>query len=108
MDGRWIEVVRPEMDCAIVVEDGAARTIPMADVTTGMQIVMGGHGIRVTAPEKPEGAGESFSFMSSDVSSEKPKALLVEQVAKQMRAIKESGQRILWVAGPAVVESGRA
>lgn len=108
VDGRWIEVVRPEMDCAIVVEDGAARTIPMADVTTGMQIVMGGHGIRVTAPEKPEGAGESFSFMSSDVSSEKPKALLVEQVAKQMRAIKESGQRILWVAGPAVVHTGSA
>ena len=108
VDGRWIEVARPEMDCAIVVERGAARTIPMADVSKGMQIVMGGHGIRTTAPEKPEGAGEAFSFMSSDVSSEKPKALLVEQVAKQMRAVKESGQRILWVAGPAVVHTGSA
>lgn len=108
IDGHWIEVARPEMDCAIVVQEGRARTIPMADVEEGMQIVMGGHGIRVTRPERPEGAPETFSFMSSDVSSEKPKALLVEQVAAQMRAVKESGARILWVAGPAVVHTGSA
>lgn len=108
VNGQWIPVQRPEMDCAIVVEDSTARTIPMADVELGMQVVMGGHGIRVTAPQRPEGAGEAFSFMSSDVSSEKPKALLVEQVAGQMRAVKESGARILWVAGPAVVHTGSA
>ena len=108
VDGRWIPVARPEMDCAIVVEGNSARTIPMADVEVGMQIVMGGHGIRVTPPQRPEGAAEAFSFMSSDVSSEKPKALLVEQVATQMRAVKESGGRILWVAGPAVVHTGSA
>jgi lysine-ketoglutarate reductase/saccharopine dehydrogenase-like protein (TIGR00300 family) len=44
--------------------------------------------------------------MSSDVSSEKPKALLVEQVANQMRDVKDRGERILWVAGPAVVHTG--
>ncbi|MFP5353184.1 MAG: TIGR00300 family protein [Actinomycetota bacterium] len=107
VEGRWIPVQRPEMDCGIVVSDGTARTIPMADVTKGMKIVMGGHGVRVTPPAPPS-AGSSFSFMSSDVSSEKPKALLVEQVAKQMRAIKESGERILWVAGPAVIHTGSA
>ena len=107
VDGRWISVQRPEMDCGIVISDGQARTIPMADVTKGMQIVMGGHGVRVTPPA-PAAAGSSFSFMSSDVSSEKPKALLVEQVANQMREIKESGQRILWVAGPAVIHTGSA
>jgi lysine-ketoglutarate reductase/saccharopine dehydrogenase-like protein (TIGR00300 family) len=106
--GRWVAVERPEMDCAIVVEDGRARTIPMAEVTKGMSIVMGGLGIRVTPPRKPDGAGEAFAFMSSDVSSEKPKALLVERVAAQMRAVKEDGQRILWVAGPAVVHTGSA
>ncbi len=106
--GHWIEVERPEMDCGIVVDSGRARTIPMADVTKDMQIVMGGLGIRVTPPERPDGAGEAFSFMSSDVSSEKPKALLVERVAEQMRAVKKSGLRILWVAGPAVVHTGSA
>ena len=108
VNGHWIPVQRPEMDCAIVVDGSTARTIPMADVQVGMQIVMGGHGIRVTPPQRPEGAGEAFAFMSSDVSSEKPKALLVEQVAAQMRGVKESGRRILWVAGPAVVHTGSA
>ena len=104
---KWLRVVRPEMDCAICIEDGVARTIPMGEVTKGMTIVMRGLGIRVLPLEKPRGTGaNTFEFMSSDVSSEKPKALLVEQVANQMRAVKESGKRILWVAGPAVVHTG--
>jgi lysine-ketoglutarate reductase/saccharopine dehydrogenase-like protein (TIGR00300 family) len=106
---RWIHVDRPEMDCGIVVEDGTARTIAMADVEKGMQIVMRGLGIRVLPLKRTRGKGVgSFEFMSSDVSSEKPKALLVEQVAEDMRAVKERRERILWVAGPAVVHTGSA
>jgi lysine-ketoglutarate reductase/saccharopine dehydrogenase-like protein (TIGR00300 family) len=106
--GKWVEVVHPEMDCGIVVRDGSAFTIPMGEVTKGMQVVMRGLGIRVTPVEKPRGAEErqAFEFMSSDISSEKPKALLVEQVATQMARVKEEGKRILWVAGPAVVHTG--
>jgi len=107
VDGKWLRVVRPEMDCGIVIENRVARTIPMGEVEKGQTIVMRGLGIRVLPLEKPRGAGgQSFEFMSSDVSSEKPKALLVEQVAAQMRAVKERGERILWVAGPAVVHTG--
>ncbi|MFN2587946.1 MAG: TIGR00300 family protein [Actinomycetota bacterium] len=104
--GRWISVTRPEMDCGVVVEGTAARTLPMSDVRRGMQVVMGGFGIRVHPPAKPDSASQEFAFMSSDVSSEKPKALLVDRVAEQMRAVKEAGKRILWVAGPAVVHTG--
>jgi lysine-ketoglutarate reductase/saccharopine dehydrogenase-like protein (TIGR00300 family) len=79
----------------------------MADVQKGMSIVMGGFGIRVIPLEQPGGdERRSFEFMSSDVSSEKPKALLVEQVADRMREVKERGERILWVAGPACVHTG--
>ena len=107
VDGKWLRVVRPEMDCGITISDGVARTIPMGEVTKGMTIVMRGLGIRVLPLDKPRGPGaNAFEFMSSDVSSEKPKALLVEQVANQMRAVKDSGKRILWVAGPAVVHTG--
>jgi lysine-ketoglutarate reductase/saccharopine dehydrogenase-like protein (TIGR00300 family) len=108
IDGKWTPVYHPEMDCGIVVEDGRSRTIPMGEVRKGMQIVMGGLGIRVLPIEKPRGAEErqAFEFMSSDISSEKPKALLVEQVANQMRMVKETGKRIMWVAGPAVVHTG--
>ena len=107
LDGHWIPVTRPEMDCGLVVEDGGVHTVAMSDVVRGTMIVMGGLGIRVHPPEQPgEGGKQAFEFMSSDVSSEKPKALLVEQVAAQMRAVKETGKRILWVAGPAVVHTG--
>ncbi len=105
--GHWIRVTRPEMDCGLVVEDDVVRTLAMSDVRAGMQIVMSGLGIRVHPPAKPEdGTPQAFEFMSSDVSSEKPKALLVDQVAQQMRLVKQQGKRILWVAGPAVVHTG--
>ena len=107
--GRWIQVQRPEMDCGLVVEGERIRTIAMSDVRAGMQIVMSGLGIRVHPPAKPGDDGsQAFEFMSSDVSSEKPKALLVDRVAAQMREVKEQGKRIMWVAGPAVVHTGSA
>ena len=109
VDGKWIPVTHPEMDCGIVLEAGEARTIPMAEVRKGMRIVMSGLGIRVSPPERPrDEARHAFGFMSSDVSSEKPKALLVEQVAEQMRQVHTAGRRIMWVAGPAVVHTGSA
>ena len=109
LNGRWIRVEHPEMDCGIVVDEDGARTIPMSDVARGMPIVMRGLGIRVTPVEKPRvDDQQAFEFMSSDVSSEKPKALLVERVAEQMAAVKARGERILWVAGPAVVHTGSA
>ncbi len=46
--------------------------------------------------------------MNSDVSSEKPQALLVRQIAEQMREVKAAGKRVLWVGGPAVVHTGAA
>jgi lysine-ketoglutarate reductase/saccharopine dehydrogenase-like protein (TIGR00300 family) len=108
--GRWLRVVHPEMDCGIVVEEGRARTIPMSEVRAGMQIAMRGLGIRVLPPEVPRTAEarQAFEFMSSDVSSEKPKALLVEQVAAQLQAVRAQGKRILWVTGPAVIHTGSA
>lgn len=107
IDGQWLRVEHPEMDCGIVIDRGRARTTPMGEVERGMQIVMGGLGIRVIPLERPRGEGrQAFEFMSSDVSSEKPKALLVEQVANQMNEVRGRGRRILWVAGPAVVHTG--
>ena len=109
VDARWIPVERPEMDCGIFVRDGRARTIPMSEVERGMQIVMGGLGIRVSPPSKPRpDERQAFEFMGSDVSSEKPKGLLLDQVAEQMRWVKAAGKRILWVAGPALVHTGSA
>jgi lysine-ketoglutarate reductase/saccharopine dehydrogenase-like protein (TIGR00300 family) len=111
VDRRWVDVANPEMDCAIVYDPagGSARTVPMDDVRRGMQVVCGVGGIRVTAQSKPridDPHHVSFEFMSSEVSSEKPQALLVERVAKGMREAKAEGAKILWVAGPALVHTG--
>jgi lysine-ketoglutarate reductase/saccharopine dehydrogenase-like protein (TIGR00300 family) len=111
VDGRWLVVDNPEMDCGLVVldRDGIPRvqTIPMSDVRAGMLLVCGAAGVRVTAPELNVST-ESFGFMESAVSSEKPQTLLVRQVADGMRATKAAGQRVLWVGGPGVVHTGAA
>ena len=105
----WVPVEQPEMDCGLVVEDGRVRTIPVSDVKAGMQLVCGAGGVKVVLPLREHSTeGDSFEFMSSSVSSEKPQALLVRQIAQTMREVKAEGGRILWVGGPGVVHTGAA
>ncbi len=104
--GRWLEVENPEMDCALVIGPaGTARTAPMHQVSEGELVVVGRRGVRVLAPTRPRGS-PSFEFMNSDVSSEKPKGLLVAEVARQLREVKAAGARVLFVCGPAVIHTG--
>lgn len=119
--GRWLAVENPEMDCGIVVArlaggergegsgtgDAVVRTVPMHRIRSGDQVVVGHRGVRVHAPDKPRDV-RAFEFMNSDVSSEKPKALLVAQVAERIRSAKLRGGRLLAVCGPAVVHTGAA
>ncbi|MGA8209190.1 MAG: TIGR00300 family protein [Nocardioidaceae bacterium] len=111
LEGRWVPVENPEMDCGLVVEGTGAstrvRTLPMADVKAGMQVVCGAAGLRVDVPVLTKAEG-SFGFMESDVSSEKPQAVLVRQVADGMREAKAAGLKVLWVGGPGVVHTGAA
>ncbi len=111
LNGRWLAVENPEMDCGLVVDDSGETvrvyTLPMADVRAGMKVVCGASGIKVSVPVIPKVAG-SFGFMESDVSSEKPQAVLVRQVAEGMRDAKARGKKVLWVGGPGVVHTGAA
>lgn len=106
LDGRWTVVENPEMDCGLVVaQDGRVLTAPMHRVRIGDRVVVGREGVRVRAPEKPRGASP-FEFMASEVSSEKPKALLVASVAERIRAAKADGGKLLAVCGPALIHTG--
>ena len=111
LDGHWIEVLNPEMDCGLIVDgegaDLTVRTLPMADVKAGMKVICGASGIKVAVPVADKEAG-SFGFMESDVSSEKPQGVLVRQVAEGMREAKAAGKKVLWVGGPGVVHTGAA
>jgi len=105
--GKWVSVENPEMDCGLVVEGERVYTLPMADVRAGMTVVTGASGIKVIVP-LPDRSEGSFGFMESDVSSEKPQAVLVRQVAEGMREAKAAGKKVLWVGGPGVVHTGAA
>ena len=111
LDGVWVEVANPEMDCGLLVEGEGAelrvRTIPMSDVRAGMRLVVGADGVEVATPQEVR-TGGTFGFMESDVSSEKPQAVLVRQVADGMRQARERGEKILWVGGPGIVHTGAA
>ena len=105
----WLPVQNLEMDCGIVVDTGAAAAIctPMHRIRKGDQVVVGHDGIRVTPPERPDPA-QMFEFMGSEISPEKPKDALVNQVAEYFRAARADGKRIVLTAGPAVVHTGGA
>jgi lysine-ketoglutarate reductase/saccharopine dehydrogenase-like protein (TIGR00300 family) len=108
LDGTWVPVERPEMDCGLVVVDGRVRTVPVSDVRAGDQVVCGASGVRVELPPQQRLEAGGFEFMTSSVSSEKPQALLVRQIAVKMRDVEAAGGRILWVGGPAIVHTGAA
>ena len=104
-EGGKIKVENPEMDCALVVRDGAVRTVPMHRAREGDLVVVGLDGVEVTAPSRPRGPNP-FEFMSSEVSSEKPKRLLLERLAERLRGARAAGGKVLVVAGPAVIHTG--
>ncbi len=126
--GHWIESGRPEMDCALVVDSAPppeagptgrpvvgpmVRMVPMHRVGAGDQVVVGWRGVRVETPARADDA-EGFGFMTSEVSSEKPKAVSLARVAASIRDARDrrargtGGGRVLAVCGPAVVHTGAA
>jgi lysine-ketoglutarate reductase/saccharopine dehydrogenase-like protein (TIGR00300 family) len=107
LGGRWVDVQNTEMDLIIVISPAfsEARMIPSASVCQGELVVVGHEGIRILPPQRPR-EREIFSFMGSNVSSEHPKRLVIEEIAHQMREIRARGGKVLIVAGPAIVHSG--
>ncbi|HLG73078.1 MAG TPA: TIGR00300 family protein [Chloroflexota bacterium] len=107
INGRWVLVEDQEMDLALVVDEArsSARCVPMSDVREGERVVVGHHGIRVTPLERAR-EREVFSFMRSEVSSERPKQLAIAEIAQQMRQIRERNGKILFVVGPAIIHTG--
>ena len=105
VDGMWIPVALPEMDCAIVIGVGSATTIAPSDVRLGDAVVVGHAGVRVKALQRPR-RKQVFEFMSSAVSSEKPKESLIAEIARELAATRAAGKRVLLVGGPAIVHTG--
>jgi lysine-ketoglutarate reductase/saccharopine dehydrogenase-like protein (TIGR00300 family) len=105
LDGAWVEVEAIEMDCGIVVAEARARCVAVSDVRAGELVVVGHDGIKVTPVERSR-SKEIFGFMTSNVSAEKPKHLVIRELAAIMQEIHGRGGRICLVAGPAIIHTG--
>jgi lysine-ketoglutarate reductase/saccharopine dehydrogenase-like protein (TIGR00300 family) len=111
IDGQWIKVQGQRMDGAIAVTqtpDGAvARCKLLRDLQVGESVVVGSAGIRTkrnaTTLKK---STEEFSFMGAGVSSERRVELVVEQLAWDLRRIRDRGGKVAVVAGPVVIHTG--
>jgi lysine-ketoglutarate reductase/saccharopine dehydrogenase-like protein (TIGR00300 family) len=94
------------MDCAIVLRDGEPVCEKQRRVARGEPVALRRGGIRVRPPERTRAAAAAFDFMSNDVSAEVNKGIAIARTAAEMRRTRAAGERIVAVAGPAVVHSG--
>ena len=105
MDGKWTEVRDLKMDCALVLRNGAPSCVKQGQVQQGEPVTLRGPGIRVKPPERSRDYSV-FGFMSNEISAEVNKGIAIAGSAREMRKTRAAGEKIVIVAGPAVVHSG--
>lgn len=112
VNGEWIKVLWQRMDGAIAITQTpsgiVARCKLLRDLEVGEQVVVDVLGIRtIRKPESREQRNtQEFSFMSAGVSSERRVELVVEQVAWELRQIRDQGGKVVVTAGPVVIHTG--
>jgi lysine-ketoglutarate reductase/saccharopine dehydrogenase-like protein (TIGR00300 family) len=110
----WVRVQNQRMDAAIVAQitpDGPiARCVLLRDLQVGDRVMVGVEGIRtvkkVESHDNSRKENKEFSFMGAGVSSERRVELLVEQIAWEMRKIRDQAGKIVVTAGPVVIHTG--
>jgi lysine-ketoglutarate reductase/saccharopine dehydrogenase-like protein (TIGR00300 family) len=105
LGGQWVQVDKQRMDAAIVVEGGRASCRKLRELRKGDAVVCGVHGVKIV-PEFQERDRHGFAFMTNEISSERRVEVGVKRIAAMMRAAKQAGEKIAFVAGPVVVHTG--
>jgi lysine-ketoglutarate reductase/saccharopine dehydrogenase-like protein (TIGR00300 family) len=103
--GKWVLTEDHRMDGMIVVREGKAFCRKLRDLRAGDEVVVGMRGIRVV-PESKERDRLTFAFMSNGISSERQVETAVRQTVHLMEQTRQSGLKIVVVAGPVVVHTG--
>ena len=107
----WFKVEGQRMDGAIAITQSAngpvARCKLLRDLQVGEEVVVGSKGIHTlrTAPSLKQKT-DDFSFMGAGVSSERRVELVVEQIAWDLRRIRDRGGKVVVTAGPVVIHTG--
>jgi lysine-ketoglutarate reductase/saccharopine dehydrogenase-like protein (TIGR00300 family) len=107
IDGRWQAARNQRMDAVVVVGNGAPRCVKLRDLERGQRVVIGHRGVSVT-PDTRQRDVSDFTFMSSDISSERRTESQARLLADMWREVKQAGKRVVIVAGPVLVHSGQA
>jgi lysine-ketoglutarate reductase/saccharopine dehydrogenase-like protein (TIGR00300 family) len=105
VDGQWVAVADQRMDCAIVQRGGVPACVKQGQVKKGESVLLRGPGLRAQPPERSRDFSV-FGFMSNDVSAETNKGIVIAGAAREMKRAREKGDKIVIVAGPAIVHSG--
>lgn len=114
VDGAWIRVQKQRMDAAIVVRETdqgiTADCQILRDLAIDDRIVVGIDGIRAVRKTevREKNSNQEFSFMGAGVSSERRVELVVEQIAWELRQIRDRGGKVVVTAGPVVIHTGGA
>ncbi len=110
--GEWVRVDNQRMDGAIAITQTQsgwkAECKILRDLLVGEEVitdVLGIRTIRKTESRELRNSQE-FSFMSSGVSSERRVEIVVEQVAWELRKIRDAGGKVVVTAGPVVIHTG--
>jgi lysine-ketoglutarate reductase/saccharopine dehydrogenase-like protein (TIGR00300 family) len=113
LGGLWVDVEGTEMDLGIRVDPSrkVAQAVPMAAVHRGELVVVGREGVRVTPLQRPR-ERDSFGFMESEISAERPHGHVIGDVAKRLTVLRnahrqgQSGSNVLLAGGPAIIHAG--
>ncbi len=105
--GRWQAVSSQRMDAVIRRTPAGPECVKLRDVKGGDEILCSHEAVRVFPPAR-ERETDLFGFMNSEVSSERSVDVAVQQIAKELREMKERGEKLAVVAGPVVVHTGGA
>jgi lysine-ketoglutarate reductase/saccharopine dehydrogenase-like protein (TIGR00300 family) len=109
---QWVKVQEQRMDGAIAVtfnsEGPVARCKLLRDLKVGEQVIVGVEGIRTVrkTESREQRNTQEFSFMGSGVSSERRVELVVEQIAWELRQLRDQGGKVVVTAGPVVIHTG--
>lgn len=112
VNDEWILVQKQRMDGAIVIKDKSAVVTAeckvIRDLKQGDRVVVAVEGIRTVRKNSNRElkANEEFSFMGAGVSSERRVELVVEQIAWELRQIRDRGGKVVVTAGPVVIHTG--
>ncbi len=111
VEGKVLDVLDQRMDATIVISEAggasSARCVKLRDLVVGQRVVLGNHGVTVT-PDTHRREAADFSFMSSEVSSERRVDDQAALLAGLWREAKAAGGRVVLVGGPVIIHTGQA